>query len=245
MLTGPLDTPYAAGCFFFDVTLHDYPHRAPSVKFLTTGGGRVQFNPNLYPCGRVCLSLLGTWSGPGWQPNVSTLLQVLVSIQGLILVPDPYFNEPGYERRRGSATGKALSDEYNRKLIPHTLRYGMLEPLQQAGTTTVYPEFATAINRHFAFHRQRLVENIFPGWLARDGSLRTLIGQVTSALNALPPLPDMTTSRRAKKATAAKEPETISLLPDEDDVSKPAAAAPRVAGADVPKEPETISLLDD
>ena len=44
-------------------------------------------------CGKVCLSLLGTWAGPGWNPAKSTLLQVLVSIQSLILVPDPYFNE--------------------------------------------------------------------------------------------------------------------------------------------------------
>lgn len=46
------------------------------VQFLTTGGGRVRFNPNLYDCGKVCLSLLGTWSGPSWEPGVSTLLQV-------------------------------------------------------------------------------------------------------------------------------------------------------------------------
>ena len=46
------------------------------VQFLTTGGGKVRFNPNLYECGKVCLSLLGTWSGPSWNPAVSTLLQV-------------------------------------------------------------------------------------------------------------------------------------------------------------------------
>ncbi len=46
------------------------------VQFLTTGGGTVRFNPNLYNCGKVCLSLLGTWSGPSWQPGISTLLQV-------------------------------------------------------------------------------------------------------------------------------------------------------------------------
>ena len=86
MLTGPLQTPYAAGCFLFDVELDDYPNKAPKVKLLTTGGGKVRFNPNLYNCGKVCLSLLGTWSGPGWKPRKSTLLQVLVSIQGLIMV---------------------------------------------------------------------------------------------------------------------------------------------------------------
>lgn len=41
---------------------------------------------NLYAEGKVCLSLLGTWSGPGWVPGTSTLSQVLLSIQGQILV---------------------------------------------------------------------------------------------------------------------------------------------------------------
>lgn len=46
--------------------------------------------------GKVCLSLLGTWDGDrgeSWNMCTSTLLQVLVSIQSLILVPEPFFNE--------------------------------------------------------------------------------------------------------------------------------------------------------
>ena len=66
-----------SGLFVFDVVLPaDYPSSPPHVRIVTTGGGRVRFNPNLYNCGKVCLSLLGTWSGPGWQPDKSTLLQV-------------------------------------------------------------------------------------------------------------------------------------------------------------------------
>ena len=59
--------------------------------------------------GKVCVSLLGTWSGQGsenWDSNNSNLLQVLVSIQGLILVNEPYFNEPGYASQKGTAEGK-------------------------------------------------------------------------------------------------------------------------------------------
>ena len=97
LIIGPLGTPYANGCFEFDIYLPgDYPNRPPQVLLRTTGKGTVRFNPNLYNCGKVCLSLLGTWAGPGWDPKLSTLLQVLVSIQSLILVPDPFYNEPGY-----------------------------------------------------------------------------------------------------------------------------------------------------
>ena len=42
------------------------------------------------------------------------MLQVLVSIQSLILVPDPYFNEPGYEQSINTDSGKKLSEEYNK-----------------------------------------------------------------------------------------------------------------------------------
>jgi len=41
------------------------------------------------------------------------VLQVLVSIQSLILVPEPYFNEPGYEQEIGTEAGEKHSAEYN------------------------------------------------------------------------------------------------------------------------------------
>lgn len=99
------DTPYSNGCFQFDILLPpEYPNKPPKVQFMTTGGGKIRFGPNLYNCGKVCLSLLGTWSGPSWEPGVSSLLQVLISLQSMLLgEKDPYFLEPGYERNRNSA----------------------------------------------------------------------------------------------------------------------------------------------
>lgn len=41
------------------------------------------------------------------------MLQVLVSIQGLILNAKPYFNEPGYAKMNGSAIGERNSLRYN------------------------------------------------------------------------------------------------------------------------------------
>ena len=50
-----------------------------------------------YNCGKVCLSLLGTWHGDNqtskWNPNSSTVHQVLLSIQALILIEQPYVNK--------------------------------------------------------------------------------------------------------------------------------------------------------
>ena len=58
---------------------------------------------------QVCLSLLGTWGGAKgeeWNPEISTINQVLVSIQSLILVPEPYYNEPGFEKNYGTPCGQ-------------------------------------------------------------------------------------------------------------------------------------------
>ena len=64
MISGPLDTPYAGGLFLFEVEYPElYPTTPPKMTLLTTGNGKVRFNPNLYANGYVCLSLLGTWQG--------------------------------------------------------------------------------------------------------------------------------------------------------------------------------------
>ena len=72
---------------------------------MTTAGGAVHFNPNLYACGKVCLSILGTWEGPGWTPALS-LRTVLLSIQSL-LGEAPLTNEPSYENETGSERSAA------------------------------------------------------------------------------------------------------------------------------------------
>jgi hypothetical protein len=47
LIAGPEGTPYAFGLFEFSIKLPwDYPARSPTVKILTTAGGRVRFNPN-------------------------------------------------------------------------------------------------------------------------------------------------------------------------------------------------------
>jgi len=68
--------------------------------------------------GKVCLSILGTWAGDKsetWSPTRSSLLQAFVSIQGLVLVKEPWFCEPAYEKLRGTEEGIVNSRLYNEK----------------------------------------------------------------------------------------------------------------------------------
>ncbi|XP_006592909.1 probable ubiquitin-conjugating enzyme E2 25 isoform X2 [Glycine soja] len=123
VIIGAEGTPYHDGLFFFDVFFPSaYPNVPPKVHYHSGG---LRLNPNLYACGKVCLSLLNTWSGSKnekWLPGVSTILQVLVSIQGLILNTKPYFNEPGYAHMSGSANGEKMSFQYNEDTFILSLR---------------------------------------------------------------------------------------------------------------------------
>ncbi|KAJ1287934.1 hypothetical protein BS78_02G049000 [Paspalum vaginatum] len=114
VIVGASGTPYQDGLFFFDFHLPpEYPQVPPSAYY-HSGGLRV--NPNLYVDGKVCLSLLNTWTGRGnevWDPSSSSILQVLVSLQGLVLNEKPYFNEAGYEKQVGTVEGEKNAVPYN------------------------------------------------------------------------------------------------------------------------------------
>lgn len=119
MIMGPENTPYEDAPFVIDWRLDEsFPQSPPIAHFLswTNGNGRV--NPNLYEEGKVCLSILGTWAGErseSWSAARSSLLQAFVSIQGLVLVKDPYFCEPSFERMRGTEEGMINSRLYSEK----------------------------------------------------------------------------------------------------------------------------------
>lgn len=95
LIEGPENTPYE-GCLllFSFVFPDDYPFAPPSVCFLTSDG-RTRFHPNLYIDGKVCLSILGTYSGPTWS-GTQTLSSILLSLQGL-LDSNPLSHEPAFE----------------------------------------------------------------------------------------------------------------------------------------------------
>ncbi|PLB53184.1 putative ubiquitin-conjugating enzyme [Aspergillus steynii IBT 23096] len=112
LIIGPQGTPYEYAPFVFDLYFSkDFPNSPPLGFFhsWTYSAGKV--NPNLYEDGTICLSILGTWTAQnpeeGWSAAKSTVLQVLVSLLGLVLVKTPFYNEAGYE---------AFAEEGNKQL---------------------------------------------------------------------------------------------------------------------------------
>lgn len=96
LLKGPEDTPYDGCLLLFSIQFpSDYPFSPPKVLFLTSDG-TTRFHPNLYVEGKVCLSILGTFSGPSWSATQS-LTSVLLSILAL-LDANPLSHEPAFER---------------------------------------------------------------------------------------------------------------------------------------------------
>ena len=100
LIIGPSDTPYFGGNYFFELNFPvDYPHSPPKVRYWTNAN-KIRFNPNLYVCGKVCVSLLNTWRGDQWTScqTISTVLLTLCTL----LCSNPLLNEPG--------VGKAHND---------------------------------------------------------------------------------------------------------------------------------------
>ena len=96
LIIGPPDTPYEGGyyLFLFDFP-QNYPFSPPKLTFYTNDG-LVRMHPNLYKNGKVCLSILNTWSGESWT-GCQTISSVLLTIRS-IMTTDPLLHEPGFDK---------------------------------------------------------------------------------------------------------------------------------------------------
>ncbi|KAL1796373.1 hypothetical protein ACET3X_004913 [Alternaria dauci] len=155
VIVGPMGTPYENGLFEFDFFCPaEYPNVPPLANFKGTAGGRISINPNLYAEGKVCLSLLGTWSGEPWKPGESTLLQVLISIQAMILCDEPWYNEPGREAGYTRSLNSP-SAMYNSKIREHTVRTAIMAWLE-------YPKpiWKDVVDHHFNEHGNTILKTV-------------------------------------------------------------------------------------
>lgn len=125
IIIGPKDTPFENGILYFSIEFpKNYPFSPPKVSYISHS--RYRIHPNLYVGksqdnfkGKVCLSIINTWSGPKWT-TVMHLGSVLLSIQSL-LDKNPLRNEPGFEKETG-----IRNDTYNQVVEYDTFQHLIL-----------------------------------------------------------------------------------------------------------------------
>lgn len=127
LIIGPSGTPYHGGFYMFRMKIPiNYPHSPPHVTFMTTDG-KIRFHPNLYACGKVCLSILGTWSGPSWS-SVMSLRSVIISLHSLLGHENPIQCEPGFERENPTSV---RNRKYNEVIRYQNMRYAVCHMAQK------------------------------------------------------------------------------------------------------------------
>ena len=120
LIIGPKDTIYDNAYLFFTIEFpKNYPFSPPILTYKSQN--KVRIHPNIYVNGKVCLSILGTWSGPSWTHTMD-ITTVLLTIQSL-LDNNPLANEPGYEKI-ASGNNNLIYENYNK-----IIRYNTIDSL--------------------------------------------------------------------------------------------------------------------
>lgn len=155
-IIGADDTPYANGVFIYDIYCDEnFPASPPKMNLMTTGNNKIRFNPNLYSNGYICLSLLGTWSGDSiekWTVN-SNLLQILLSIQSIVMSEGVIYNEPGHQRDNLTETGRARNQGYSNIVKYANIKYAMISHLKSPPAC-----FKNVIQNHFRLKKDAIIE---------------------------------------------------------------------------------------
>ncbi|NBX50664.1 hypothetical protein EBT25_12175, partial [bacterium] len=90
-----------------------FPFIPPKVEFHPKQNV-CRLHPNYYECGKVCLSLIGTWGQNDWAPNVS-----LIAVASML---EERFTEMALTCEPGVAYNVGRMQEYNRFVVYGKLR---------------------------------------------------------------------------------------------------------------------------
>jgi len=152
VIFGAEQTPYEFCPFFFKLEIPEtYPHTSPKGTFITSDG-QTRFNPNLYVNGKICLSILGTWQGPGWS-SIMNITTVIMSILGLVMNEYPLINEPGYE-----TSSEIEKTAYNYYVEYNSLNYALCEQIKNINPE--FEQFKTDINNRILKSADKIIAKI-------------------------------------------------------------------------------------
>jgi len=132
----------------------------------------------------------------------------------LILVPDPYFNEPGWAHLMNTPQGNLQSKSYNRQIRHYTLSAAIESHLNSIlNKTNPYPEFESVMKKHF-LEKRFLIENELKTWANEDRTLSPMVTNIGKLLSQL-------ASGESKKKTSRSKRRSGPIVLDGADGSKP------------------------
>lgn len=155
LIIGPEGGLYEGGYLFFNIKFpNNYPYSPPDVSYVPRN--RIRIHPNIYvgghpKGGKVCLSILGTWSGPKWT-SIMDISTVLLTIQSL-LDTDPLHHEPGQETNNGN-----INKMYNEIIYFNTFRNLILKNIKEVPEG--FEEFQENVVSHFNSDKKRIQKKI-------------------------------------------------------------------------------------
>ena len=150
MIIGPEGTPYHNGYYLFKFKFPvNYPFQPPKVEYMTNDGS-TRFNPNLYRNGKVCVSILNTWSGDQWT-GCQTISSVLLTLCTL-LNDNPLLNEPGILENNGNI--KPYNSIIKYKNIQHAIYYVI------NNNNSIFSHFYPTMTEHFLKNYDSIINNI-------------------------------------------------------------------------------------
>ena len=152
IIFGPKDTIYENGVYLFEFNFPDtYPFNPPKLTYLTNNG-KTRFNPNLYRNGKVCVSILNTWRGPGWT-SCMTIRTVLVTLVTLFH-NKPLLNEPGITEKHHAFHSYNKIIEYRN--YDTAIRNVMLKKILPDKFKPLWP----IIKKHFETNKKNIIDKL-------------------------------------------------------------------------------------
>ncbi len=152
IIFGPPDTIYENGVYFFEFDFpKDYPFSPPKLSYLTNNG-KTRFNPNLYRNGKVCLSILNTWRGPGWTSCMS-IRTVLITLTTLFH-NKPLLNEPGITEKHHAF------ESYNKIIEYRNIDTAIRNVLTQKILPDNFKPLWPLIKQHFIEKKDEIINKI-------------------------------------------------------------------------------------
>lgn len=156
IIIGPKNTPYENGILYFNIVFpNNYPYSPPKVMYYSYS--KIRIHPNLYvgiPSnnfqGKVCLSIINTWTGPKWTTvmHIGSVLLSLISI----LDENPLRNEPGYENIKGK-----YNDIYNIIVEYDKYRHLILKNGFDLGEFEIFKD---VIDEHITKNKEEILDKV-------------------------------------------------------------------------------------